>query len=282
MTTIHNGQGIRGYEQYPTGQTEGQIHSDAKAKRYYNPLLPQLGTATVGGTATAGDYTLIFKDPSGNVIDSVTFTRVAEANAAIASGLVDLIAASGALRNVVTAEVDGGTPEQINLAFLAADVTYTIEQVAPAPGTIALVTTQAAGGVSIPVGRFLSQSASNSLAVEELGAADLEGAVMGVSGRDFALLHNLEQPGTGPEVYVKGSAVTMIYKGVVSMRNVGAAVLRGMPVYVVRNTAGGDELGQARGDADGANTVALTLSRAEWIEDVAAGEVGRIRLNLSA
>lgn len=280
MTNLHNNYGIQGYDQYPVGQHVGQIYSNAKGRQYYNPLLAQEDTITVGGTATDGDYTIEIVDGSGTAF-SATFTRAAaETNTAIATALVTALKAVAGLRNRATFTDNGdGT---IDVAFKAADKVYTYNLTAPGPGTLAAANDQAAGGIRIPVGRFVIQSSANSKWAVPVTGSTAGADLVGVTGRDYALLKNSESETDEFEYYEKGSALTVIYRGTVSMRNVGpVAAVRGGTVHCVITSSGGNELGEARATSDGGNTISLSSLDAQWAEDVPAGEVGRIHLTVS-
>lgn len=283
MSNIHNNEGITGYDQYNTGKSEGQIdHSvDTSAHPYVNPLLPQLDTVTAGGTTTAGVYSITIEPSTGVKSFTVSFTRVAEDDEGIRDALLALLQAVGGLRNIAIFTT-GTADEDIDIEFLATDKEYDITLVAPSPGTLVNVNNQVAGGVAIPVGRFLVQDAANSLHAVLPGDATTGPLIRGVSGRVLHLIHNSgDDDADANESFLKGSQLPVFYKGRIAMKNVGGvAAVRGGLVHAVIKTDGGQELGQARSDEDSGNSVVLLTHRAEWAEDVAVNAIGWVQFRM--
>ena len=283
MSNIHNNEGITGYDQFNTGKSEGQIdHSvDTSSHPYVNPLLPQLDTTTVGGTTTAGVYSITIAPKTGVKSFTASFTRVAETDAQIQDALLAALKAIGGLRNIAKF-TDGTNPEDIDIEFLATDKEYVITLVAPAPGTLVNVNNQVAGGVAIPVGRFLVQDAANSHHAVLPGDATTAPQLRGVSGRVLHLIHNSgDDDADATESFLKGSHLPVFYKGRIAMKNVGTvAAVRGGLVHAVIKTDGGQELGQARANVDTGNTVVILTHRAEWAEDVAINAIGWVQFRM--
>lgn len=285
--TIRSGYGITGYGDQET-PLDGSPAFDVRANPRANPLLPQLATMLFGGTITDGLYSQTFVGPDGSTV-TVAVTRAAavpltDADMAIAA--VAAIAADDDWSNVATAEVDGGTPEQVNLTWLHPADTWTVgATVAPAPGTLTTAITQAAGGAPVPVGRFLISVANTQDPDIMAGGLPLVGStaaqIIGFNLRDGSV-ENSGLPGEALfESTLASGMMSSGEEGAVYATNHGTVPTtdRGA-VHVVRNPAGGNFPGQARSDADGANTVALsTATQAYWFDSgIQPGERGRIYL----
>lgn len=252
-----------------------------EARPVANPLRRQILTVTVGGTASTGAYVLNFYGPSGALIHSVTFTRAAEDNDGISAGLAAAILAADELKSH-TREADNSSPPAVAVRFKHAGRSYSITGTAPGSGTLSIAETLAPEGVGLPVGRFvvgatLEGQAAAALPGASAAAADFLGAIArpGAAARGF-------NPASGETIAAEaGRMVAPVYRGILALRNAGpvAAAANGV-VYVVRNVAGGDELGEARATADGSNTVALAVTQARWLTAVQPGELGPVLINL--
>ena len=285
MADIANGLGVTGYgdQQKPVdGSPALGIHAKPKA----NPLAPQEGTLLFGGTETDGDYTASWTLPDGDTL-SVTVTRAAgtpATNADLAAAAVAAIAADDAWANVATAEVDGGTPEQVNITWLHAGLTYAeAGTAAPAPGTLAQAITANAGGAAIPVGRFLIARANPQDADIPAAQLPLVGSVaadvIGVNLRDGSV-ENTGLPGPDQvESTLAGRMMSVAWRGPVYMTNVGSVdAISEAACFAVNNPAGGNAPGEASADNDGGNAVQLTRSQAYWLDTTAPGQRGRVML----
>ena len=120
---------------------EGSAGFSGKARPRANPVVAQLSTLLFGGTATDGDYVAAFELPDGTEL-TATVTRasaVPATNADLATAMAAAINGDDAWANVATAEVDGVTPEQVNLTFLHAAIVYPLgASSAPAPSAEAI------------------------------------------------------------------------------------------------------------------------------------------------
>lgn len=272
----------------PREGTAGSLESRARPRA--NPVVAQTATALFGGTPTDGDYVIAFELPDGSEL-TATVTRaggIPATNADLATEAIAVIAADDAWANVATAEVDGGTAEQVNLAFLHAAIAYPLgTSSAPAPGTLAQAITRAAGGSPIPVGRFLiavdnpqdPSIPAQGLPLTTSVAAD----IVGVSARPPGQLTN--SVSTDPdaiESYQEGDMISSGYSGPWQFRNRGAvaAVPNVTPVYAVVNPAGGLQPGEASTDTNGGNAVLLPSAQYYWRDPVEPGELGRIWIRI--
>ena len=100
--------------------------------------------------------------------------------------------------------------------------------------------------------------------VETLGTGVDETAVRGIVLREHTTPPNAGSALSSAVDQVQpGNLVAVAYRNKVLMRNNGTvAAARGGIVYVVVNTAGGQEVGMARADDDGANAIAMSITRA--------------------
>ena len=272
----------------PREGTAGSLESRARPRA--NPVVAQTATALFGGTPTDGDYVIAFVLPDGSEL-TATVTRAGglpATNADLATEAVAVIAADDAWANVATAEVDGGTPEQVNIAALHAAISYPLgSSSAPAPGTLVQAITRAAGGSPLPVGRFLIPVANPqdpSIPAQGLPlVGTTAGQIAGVSARPHGQLTNTVS--TDPnaiESYQQGDMISSGYSGPWYFRNRGTipAVPNVTPVHVVINPAGGNAPGEARTDADGGNTVLMPAAQYYWRDPVEPGELGRIWIRI--
>ena len=290
MTTgIANGYGFSAaayQDQQPP--LDGSPALSVRARPRANPLVAQFATLTFGGTPTNGVYSQAFTGPDGTTV-TVSVTRAAgvpATNALLAAAAVAAIAADDAWANVATAEVNGGTPEQVDLTWLHPGDTWAIgATAAPGAGTLVPAITTAAGGSPVPVGRFLISVPNPQDPEIEAAGLPLTGStaaqIIGLSARDGSV-ENSGLPGAAQvESIPAGSMISSGEEGGWYMTNHGtvATVDRGQ-VFVVVNPAGGQLVGQARSNADGGNTVGLSVStQAYWLDaGIAPGERGRIFL----
>lgn len=93
--------------------------------------------------------------------------------------------------------------------------------------------------------------------------------IVGFSVRSLGVENNSSDL---PE-YPVGDAASYLRDGRMYALCVGGAA-KSSTVHVVINTAGGNQLGQLRGTADGANTI--ELNRVKWLESVNDGSIGEI------
>ena len=139
------------------------------------------------------------------------------------------------------------------------------------------------GGVAQALGRFVERGASvagQNPDVAVLSGASDDDSLWGITMRPIGEFAGIE--GTGaqdpdtPDVVPAGNSLSVGYEGAINMRNVGSvASAAGGAMFGVILTAGGQQLGQARADADGGNTFAYSLQITRWIDVVLPGEIGR-------
>jgi len=270
-------------------QLPGTPYSGAQGRPVANPARAQNDTMLFGGTETDGAYTASWTLPDGSTI-SVTVDRVGgvpATNADLATQAVANIAGDDDWSNLATAEVDGGTPEQVNITWIHADIQYPAAgTLAPAPGTLAQATTQTAGGVRLPAARFLVNLANEQdpeIPAQQLPLTTSVAAdIIGLSVRPHGQLQNTR---SGDPADVESYEVTDMFEsgfegGYEMVNNGSVATTAHGAVFAVVNPAGGDEPGEARSDADGGNTVALTLRQAYWVDVVQPGESGQVFVRL--
>lgn len=280
--SIQNQFGQLGYGQAMDVGSEGEPHATLQARAAVNPELAQANTFTVGGTASDGVYTIQVVDDQTGTVYAASFTRgSSETNAQIAAALlaeIEDVANAPSWANLAAVSNSGGGV--LAIAFLHTEKTYTVSGTAPGTGTVTVAETQAAGGTSIPFGRFLVFVDGSEDGMALPAAAD-PGDIRGVSVRAIGHFVNQGSPlAAANDVIPPGNTYSAGFRGKIRVKNVGASAVRGGSVFVVVNVAGGDELGAARGDDDGANSVELDSRAAYWAEPVASGEIGYVELNL--
>lgn len=273
--------GQLGYGQTMDTGDEGEAHADLKARNGVNPELVQIDTVTIGGTASDGAYTLSITDLQSGQVYSTSFTRGSgESNAQIAAALAAQAEAEDdpSWANLVDISVNSAV---ITLTFKHTQKDYQVAAGAPGSGTSTPASVQTAGGSQIPFGRFLVFDASDTPEGMALPSGADPADIRGVSVRSIGRFYNAGSPlASASDQIPPGNTFSAGYFGKIRMRNVGADAARGGSVFVVVNTAGGDELGQARGDDDAANSVELDSRAAYWAEAVPNGATGWVHLNL--
>lgn len=250
------------------------------ARPYPNPKRREIWTLTVGGTAADGDYSATFTGDDGTAF-TVKFTRAAgEANGAIATAYAAALLADPARKGVIlSATVDSLV---VSVRFKHPGRGYTVTSSAPAGATFVAAESLSHEGQILKVGRFVVPATLEGLASmgppgNSATAADMLGVILrphtGITRPTPALA-------TDEPSIVAGNMVAPALQVIVALRNMGAAAVDGGVVHVVINTAGGQERGQVRGDADGGNTVALALTQARWLAATPTGALGPVMVTL--
>lgn len=232
-----------------------------KANPMLNPSLVQTGKAVFGGSIGDGTYTLTITDAITGVAVAISVVRASTpaTNAALATEMAAAINASEDLNNVVNAEVDGSTAEQVNLTWLHAGRVYTVVATEDTTGTFVWTQTQAAGGSARNLARFVRYGAAieGHKVAADLAATSLAADVVGFVLRPRAEIANQGSTlASDEDQWPVGSVLDGAYEGKVTCENAGdvAAADNGL-VYVVRDTTGGDSLGEARATPDGVQHV---------------------------
>lgn len=285
--TIRNQAGIFDNQLRPKKGVAGAPASPSGlARPFLLAVSAQSSTLTFAGTASDGDYVSNFELPSGEVV-SVTTTRdtTPAANADLAAQHVLDIAATTKLVNVVKATDSGGGV--VALAFIHPGFDYPITASAPGTGTLTPALVSAAGGVSLPVGTFVkagAATASGEATVAALESGDSESAIIGMIVRPLGRIPNAGgQLNADLDEEIAPSTVDVAFTGEWYVDVIDSAAANyGAAVHVVKNAAGGDQVGGVRTTADGGNTVQLGSDRAYFAEPVVANgtDVGTVLLRL--
>lgn len=280
MTKIANGFGQFDYSLETLDEVllEGQLHSRGQGVRAFNPANPQTTTATFSGADNvAGEYKLTITNKVTNDVKEFAATNT---GAETLQATVDaLVAASGNvfLQNIVDVS---NALLVVTLAFKDPEGEYVVTYSVPGGITVVIADT-AAGGVSIPFGRFLTMVGTSQDEMA-LPSGAVAGDIRCVSGRSLSVINQGSTDFDDVDAYPPGRDMAVQADGLVAMRNNGSvAANRGDAVYCVVNTAGGDELGEARSDADGGNTVLLDKKQAYWAMPVEPGAVGWVKADLA-
>lgn len=243
-----------------------------KVRPVLNPDLAQISTVTVAGTATDGVYAFDIVDTQTGLTHTVTQTRATTpaSNTDLADAFTLLVNGDSALLNIVTADNTAGV---LTLTFLHNGRTYTVgNEVVTGPGTLVAADTQSPGGSALPFGRFATLTTNpGGEPIVALPDAVAEAAINGIILRSYSHANQQSPLASAVDAVQVGEMVDLAIEGGVIMENVGAAALPNGVVHVVINVAGGDQLGECRGDADGGNTVAMDATHAYWVNDTANG-----------
>lgn len=251
---IHNGIGITSYSRYQKSWVKGAPAGEIRlARPAINPLTQQVWEITVGGSAADGVYSFTVQELDGTE-HVVSFTRGSgESNDEISDGLLATAQALASLTGVAIA-ADSDTND-LQLTFDSAGIDYVIKDLtAPAGASLTSTEITDPAGTAIPIGRFVVNDGSaadggRKIALPDGAAvADLIGFVprpVGSFPNDGSSLQS------AVDTVPAGRVCDVVEDGDVAAENVGGAASADGTVYVVISTAGGDELGEVRGDADG-------------------------------
>jgi hypothetical protein len=279
---IQNGYGILNYRHRMQRNPPGTIATSCvvKIQPYANPLRAQGWTVAVGGTAANGPYSIVVTERHG-ASHEILVTRAAgvpATNADLAAALEAAVPAS--LRGVAT--VDSATTN-VTIVSEHEGEDLVITTSAPVGATLTPTESQDPAGVTLPFGRFVVNDGPSpggdglSIAVLPDGAAAAD--VVGVTVRPHVTVANLGSRFVADvDGYVPPAVVSVMQDGDIEMLNVGGDAAADAPVFCVVATAGGNNLGDARGTADGANTVALAKTNARWVEATPQGQSGPVHV----
>jgi hypothetical protein len=203
------------YSYLQTAALVGNIVDSAWADRfsYVNPMLPQVGTLTVGGTAADGNYTVTITPNDGGTPVTITTVRATTpaTNALIAADLNTKLNASNALLGVLSS----ANASAVNtLTFRRSGQAYTITTSAPSGATLVWAQTQAPGGSYAQVGRWARKSTA--AGADRLLTPIIDGTtiaqIVGVVERTFSCIDGSFYGQTG-EVYPAGYDVPILRGG---------------------------------------------------------------------
>jgi len=280
---IQNGLGIVSYPRRMSRGLEGEIAESQLilGDTYRVPAQGQINTVTIGGVGADTDRVIVLITlPDGTVVTGADTTRTGGAPAddtAMAAALATQINANASLNNHVQATSAAAV---LTLTFRHPNTVYTVAtQLTGTTGVVAQ--TQAPSGVAVTPGRFVAAGTSigGIPSVQALANADDETAVRGIVVREHGGLNQGAVLSTAIDQVQPPALVSVAYQGKVLMRNNGTvAAAKGGAVFVVVNSAGGQERGMARADDDGANAIQMSLSRAYWADATPAGALGAIML----
>lgn len=218
--------GIFGKDYYSQTQTAvGPAGARSRAAGYdsrrtaVNSLLPLIFTATVGGTASDGTYSITVKDDVTGDAYVTSFVRAdSESNATIAGKLSTNWTAVSKNNDTFTAAAPAAV---VTFTGKINGRTYTITKSAPGDGTITIATSQAAGGTKMPAGIFVVRRAAGSAdgyspdEVRQLTGSDTVAKVWGFVERTQILGEIREVAGvvTANDSYVPGDTVPIMRQG---------------------------------------------------------------------
>lgn len=264
---IQNGIGLTSFTRNRAEYIEGQpADMDlCKARPYRNPVLPQISTITIAGFGTDADEVNVDITLPSGVVATVTTTRAAGVpsnDAAAATALAVLINALALLNGHASAVGDG---DDLVITFDQAGIEYPVATRVTG-STATVVTTQAAGGLLVPFGRFIAAGSSvdGQPALRPLTTSDTSDSIRGVVLRPQMGVNAGSALASAVDAVAIGDMAAVGYDGNVAMRNNGSvAAAPGGQVYAVVATTGGDEIGEARANASGTTQVATITAVAD-------------------
>lgn len=269
---IQNELGILSYPRRMTRGLEGQpAESELPlADTYRVPLIAQQNTITITGFGADADQVIVdITLPDGTVISETT-TRAAGVpvdDAAAAAALVLQINARAALNTHVDASNALGV---ITLVFKHPNVVYTVATRVTASSAV-VAQSVAPGGTAVTAGRFVSAGAEvgGRPAVSPIANGADEYDIRGIVLREHTQGSNAASALASAVDQVQPPAlVAVAYRNKVLMRNVGTvAAAKGGRVFVVTNTTGGQEKGQARANDDVAGTAQVATGTPTAVND---------------
>jgi len=205
---------------YLEGQRAAAGTGNYSAESFVNPLLQQISTLTVAGTATDGVYSVTFaqtNDPSFVPV-TISTTRAGGApatNALIATALSVAINASNPMLGIA-ASVDGGAGV-LTLTGKTSGLAWTLTTAAPAPGTLVGALTQSPAGAVVRVGAWGRHTAAASAAdvLVPFTTAATIAEMMGCVERTFGLVND---PTSAFDYYRAGSRPSLVRSGIMAMK----------------------------------------------------------------
>lgn len=234
-----------------------------------NPLAAQITTIGIGAYADDGDAVEVTIQTPDGVDHDFEVVRAAGAPANATAAAVALAALINADASVVGHVDAEGSGTDLVLTFQHPNVIYPVSH-SETGVTVSQTATQAAGGSAIPFGRFLiatggvidptrvGQVVGSEVQAVLPTSATVADDIIGISARPLAQFANQgEALASAVDGIPAGKMGDAFFDGFVAMRNNGAvaSAINGI-VYVVNDTAGGDELGEARADGGGVQQVA--------------------------
>ena len=256
---------------------EGQLHPNGKGVRAVNPLKPQNSLIDYGGVGAAGAYQITINNDDTSESYTIDFLNTGENLDDTVAALI--LAAQGQVPRTVAAITASGT-DDIDVQFTSSRDSWTVATTHPG-GTTSSITDTATGGVNVPFGRFMVFDPDDDDAVLLPDNTAVAADFRLVSGRSLSKINRGLRGSTPVDEYEPGDLIANVANGKIAVLNVGGVdATRGGNVFVVIDTAGGDEFGQARSDADGGNTIDLGDQRAYWARVTPVGEVGWVYLDI--
>lgn len=273
MTTIRNGRGITSVQQFQDEREAGQPIGRGYDRAYENPLLPQVTVVTLAEQVDVSDeivagqvWTITLTDPDG-VQYQTLYTVTGDDDTAgtdadgleyMAGVLAAAMEADSQLDNIVSAVATGPGLPSWTITWLHPDQgDWTVTAVCTpfAAETVLLataVTSQTAGGTTIPMGRFvdMAQPEPGGLRRAVLPTTST-GILAGLTLRDISQVRPFDTSAAAVNAYPTGEMMGVREEGDAAVLNVGPAAALGDEVHVVISTAGGDALGEARADRQG-------------------------------
>ncbi len=278
MSALRNGRGITA-ESLGNGRQDayqaGQPIGDGRDVAYQNPYLPQISTLTLAATADVSDeivadqlWTITLTDPDGVAYVTTYLVTAADNTAGTdGAGLAHM-----ATQLAAALEGDADLDNLVDATSSAAVITVTWRHPNQGAWTITAVctpaaaeavllatpaTSQTAGGVVIPMARFVTYGTLTTSLVGGPGRraalpTAVTNVIAGIALKDYTQVRPFDTTASAVNSYPIGAMVSVREVGEAAMQNVGdATAVAGGAVWAVVATTGGDALGEARSDRDG-------------------------------
>jgi hypothetical protein len=277
---LRNQSGIVSYEQFHDAYEAGTPQGDGRDVPYENPLVAQISTITITGTAAQLVEDQVFSttvtDPNGvayaalYTVDAADAAIAVDADAVERAGLrvAQSLNALADLANILTATsgtVAGGDEGLVTLTFLhppnpetpLGEIVWTAATViAPAVAeptmAAASATPQNAGGVLLPMARWAAYGTPVGEGQRRAIRPSAGDRLAGIILRDISVRRGFSTLDAAANEHRPGDMVTVREEGDVAMFNRDpAAVSAGDPVFVIVDPLGGGAVGEARASAAG-------------------------------
>lgn len=265
---------------------EGQIANAPTASQlsFLNPRVPQVTTLTVGGTASAGTYSVTVAGNGDNgAMTPFTFSFAragSEDNSAIAAALSTAMNASAQFLSMFTASVSSAV---VTVTSKRPTESYLYTTSAPGSGTLVAANTQTAGGTNIRVGSWVRRTsglADDQAVVMASGATIAQ--TLGVVVRDtHGVINNATTPSLPYDVKMPGQRMSVVRRGVVAMK-VWEAVTPDSTPYICNVVSGAAEFAGQMGASSLSSNAIDASSRCRYLSSAPAGGLALVEVTFGA
>ena len=220
---------------------------------YINELLAQESKVTVGGAAVAGTYTIQIDGPDANSIQVSVVAAGAETPAQLVAAFLAAINADPDFTNLLVAT---NSAPILDLAFLHPGQVYVVSFPSDPNSILSNATSQAAGGVSLPLGvGVVPGSAAEFAVAPSAGKTDADFLGITIMGTVEIMVN--DGLATSLSVFAPGCSVSVMEVGACVVQTEDAVAFNG-PVFMRIVATGTEVFGAFRSDADGGDAILIT------------------------